>query len=226
MPPIQDSRSITRCPRCDVIGLMHADKSSAGKHSCLRCSGQFLERDQVQNVIIDEYGIDARMLNELAEFKGGRRITCPQCDHLSSPFVLRGFGLELCGACGGLWLDHGVILGLADLAAEPSSPHKSKEQVRLAVKASGAKQSQDPPMQPPSDHHLRRPRSGQGSSHLILLLLLTVEILLVFLLWNQTRGTFDKEVYLLLVGGLLTTGLIGFSVQRLRMRNFSKRDSN
>lgn len=202
MRTTEPSSPITRCPRCDVVGLLHPHSSSDGHYACIRCKGEFLCRDHVQTVIIDQYGIDARMLEELKAFKGGKRLACPQCDTQSSPFVLRGYPLELCGKCGGLWVDHGVLMDLATLvSSQPAEANESENPAPTVVNSTSNGKSEKP------NSLLKRKdpkaRSNLSLSHAVLLVLVAAELLFVLSLWSQGAAILNGALALTAVAAIL-----------------------
>jgi hypothetical protein len=53
------------------------------------------------------------MLGELAGFFSGTRLACAGCGGAMRPLRLRGVVVDLCFACGGLWLDRGELSRLS-----------------------------------------------------------------------------------------------------------------
>ena len=208
--------NVTRCPRCEVTGLLHAAPEASGHFSCIRCHGEFLNREQVQTMIIDQLGIDSKMLSELMQFRGGSRLICPQCETPSSAFVLRGFALELCGTCGGIWADHGVILELVN-APPPSAAAPMEESVAAEHSSRDAHhpRPQTAAAQAKARARLKRPVS-QTFFYFALALVLAVEVMFVFSLWKLESGTMDISSWLglllalaMLIGMLIVSRLFG-----------------
>lgn len=96
------------CPRCadtvlvDGVGALH-------EAVCPDCRGRFLDAEATTRVVVDELGVDRQLLHEIAEHFSGPRLRCPACPAAMRPLRLQGVLVDLCFACGGLWLDAGEL---------------------------------------------------------------------------------------------------------------------
>jgi len=102
--------TMATCPRC--IDPVLALKSGAWLEDvCGRCQGRFLECDTMLRLAETYLRIGAPMLRELCTH-GPRRIQCPGCGQRMTLTLLRGVQIDLCGGCGGAWLDSGELATL------------------------------------------------------------------------------------------------------------------
>jgi hypothetical protein len=80
-----------------------------GEDVCRSCRGRFLAAGLTERVVVDELGVDRAMLRELVTHFSGARLRCCGCGASMRPLRLRGVVVDLCLACGGLWLDAGEL---------------------------------------------------------------------------------------------------------------------
>ena len=87
----------------------------AGELHCGRCAGDFLDGDAARELVCGRLGIGEEVLRSLtAEFHlRGDALSCPDCGEGLSGCVLRSVAVDLCKACGGLWLDAGELYRLS-----------------------------------------------------------------------------------------------------------------
>jgi Zn-finger nucleic acid-binding protein len=94
-----------------------------GEAVCPRCQGRFLPGEVTDRVVVDELGIGRDVLRALTNFSAGRSLRCSGCGAGMRALQLRGVPVDLCLACGGLWLDAGELRRLsagrhAEIAAQ------------------------------------------------------------------------------------------------------------
>jgi Zn-finger nucleic acid-binding protein len=99
------------CPRCQT--LLSAGDGALLEDVCGRCRGRFLLAEVTERVVVDELGVDRATLKEIAAQFGGQRLACPGCSAPMRPLRLHGVLVDLCFACGGLWLDWGELRTLS-----------------------------------------------------------------------------------------------------------------
>ena len=98
------------CPRCRT--LLSAGDGALLEDVCGACHGRFLPAAATERVVVEELGVDRATLKEIAELFSGLRVPCPGCTTAMRPLRLHGVLVDLCFACGGLWLDGGELTSL------------------------------------------------------------------------------------------------------------------
>lgn len=99
-----------RCPRCPDAPLMPA-RGALHEDVCGDCGGRFLD-DQATLLLCERHlRVGPAILKDLTR-EGPRRLTCPGCRSRMTLTLLRGVQVDLCGGCGGAWLDEGELSSL------------------------------------------------------------------------------------------------------------------
>jgi Zn-finger nucleic acid-binding protein len=88
---------------------MTPDYGSLGEAVCSQCNGRVLGPDQTRTVLIEEAGLSADQIRELAELFGGEHLRCPLCSGDMSPVTLKGTPIDVCLGCGATFLDAGEL---------------------------------------------------------------------------------------------------------------------
>lgn len=78
---------------------------------CPECRGRFLDGDTTVRLFSERLGISREIILELAR-EGPRRLTCPGCSRRMTLTLTRSVQVDLCGGCGGAWLDDGELTTL------------------------------------------------------------------------------------------------------------------
>lgn len=112
-PSIHENRN---CPRCSTNGpvpLLHVEDGTLTLDSCRSCGGLWLDADEWKPVVGSVRSVQ-RPQGLPMDF---RRSDCPACGHAEDDagLVPRGLAgldeleIDICGACGGAWLDRGEL---------------------------------------------------------------------------------------------------------------------
>ncbi len=101
---------LLECPRDGEI-LATNDLPSLQYHSCETCAGVWLP-GRTLRAVLTRAGIE--------ELSGAPRGTgpapaCPECRQPTDPVDLRGIPVDVCPACGGVWLDGGELARIGNL---------------------------------------------------------------------------------------------------------------
>jgi Zn-finger nucleic acid-binding protein len=100
------------CPRCS--GTVLATHSGIWLEDvCGSCSGRFLDGDTTLRLCEQHLGISRSVLVDLAN-EGPRRLVCPACHKRMTLTLAKGVQVDLCGGCGGAWLDEGELTRLTN----------------------------------------------------------------------------------------------------------------
>jgi Zn-finger nucleic acid-binding protein len=99
-----------RCPRCPEAPLVTA-AGALHEDVCADCSGRFLDHEGTALLCERHLRVAPSILKELTR-DGPRRLRCPGCGSRMTLTLLRGVMVDLCGGCGGAWLDEGELSAL------------------------------------------------------------------------------------------------------------------
>lgn len=95
------------CPRC--AHPLAAGYGALGEDACGECGGHVLSPDLTRRVLLDEGGLDPRVIQQLAREFAGKKLTCSRCGQAMSPVTLKGTPVDICFACGTTFLDAGEL---------------------------------------------------------------------------------------------------------------------
>lgn len=95
------------CPRCQ--SALAPGYGALGEDACGECGGRVLSPELTKQVLLDEAGLDPRLVQELAQESGGKALPCPACEKPMSPVTLKGTALDICFPCGTTFLDQGEL---------------------------------------------------------------------------------------------------------------------
>lgn len=84
-----------------AAGALHEDV-------CADCGGRFLDQEGTALLCERHLRVAPSVLKELTR-EGPRRLRCPGCGSRLTLTLLRGVSVDLCGGCGGAWLDEGEL---------------------------------------------------------------------------------------------------------------------
>jgi Zn-finger nucleic acid-binding protein len=84
-----------------AAGALHEDV-------CAACGGRFLDQEGTALLCERHLRVAPSILKELTQ-EGPRRLRCPGCGSRMTLTLLRGVPIDLCGGCGGAWLDDGEL---------------------------------------------------------------------------------------------------------------------
>jgi|GEM_PF-1849671 len=98
------------CPVCPGQKLV-ANVGHLHESVCGHCSGRFLPRDAVEQLVGGEMGLSVADLRDRIGDK--RTQACPSCRTSMAPVMLDDTIGELCPGCGGMWLDSGELSALS-----------------------------------------------------------------------------------------------------------------
>jgi Zn-finger nucleic acid-binding protein len=107
-PPAVNVPVVGGCPRC-ASQVLARGTGSLNEDTCPGCAGHFLPPDAAHTLLVDHLGLSPAMLKELMAHFAGTRLNCPSCAARMSPVTLKGVHADLCGTCGGVWLDRGEL---------------------------------------------------------------------------------------------------------------------
>ncbi len=130
------------CPRCRAAPLALAF-GALREDVCPACRGRFVGAETVERIVVEQHGVSHAMLRELmALFASKERLVCPSCASKMSPVHLRGVRIDLCGGCGGAWLDAGELSRVSDGRFEELTPCAAHDDdARAAAVSAGAADS-------------------------------------------------------------------------------------
>ena len=103
--------SLHRCPRCPDR-VLASQVGAWLEDVCGSCNGRFLNGDTTLRLFEEHLRIGRAMLGELT-LDGPRRLACPGCGQRMTLTMARGIQVDLCGGCGGAWLDVGELAALS-----------------------------------------------------------------------------------------------------------------
>lgn len=95
------------CPRC--THALAPGYGALGEDACGECGGRVLSPALTKQVLLDEGGLDPRLVQELARESGGKTLSCPSCAKAMSPVTLKGTAVDICFPCGVTFLDGGEL---------------------------------------------------------------------------------------------------------------------
>ena len=102
---------MSRCPRCPDT-VLTARAGAWHEDVCAACNGRFLDGDTTLRLFEEHLRLGRDMLRELTR-EGPRRLICPGCGQRMTLTMARGIQVDLCGGCGGAWLDEGELQALS-----------------------------------------------------------------------------------------------------------------
>lgn len=76
---------------------------------CPSCQGKLLLRNQAQQLVVNELGIPPAEVTVALAQPGPRRLPCGSCGGVMAQVRLRGVHVDLCGQCGAMWFERGLI---------------------------------------------------------------------------------------------------------------------
>ena len=76
---------------------------------CPSCQGKLLLRNQAQQLVVNELGIPPAEVTAALAQPGPRRLPCGSCGGAMAQVRLRGVSVDLCGQCGAMWFERGLI---------------------------------------------------------------------------------------------------------------------
>ena len=103
--------SLHHCPRCPDR-VLASQVGAWLEDVCGSCNGRFLNGDTTLRLFEEHLRIGRAMLGELT-LDGPRRLACPGCGQKMTLTMARGIQVDLCGGCGGAWLDVGELAALS-----------------------------------------------------------------------------------------------------------------
>lgn len=123
------------CPACERQGVAVAlvPGASLDGISCPRCGGTHLPTVGSERLLCEELHLSRAALLELADAFGGRRFRCPGCSARTRALLVRGVDVDLCFACGGLWLEAGELEQLSDQRHRGGSVDRALARVRAPI---------------------------------------------------------------------------------------------
>lgn len=102
-----------QCPRCDALLV---------DNTCPRCRGRFATRAEVAGIV--DVDVDALVAHAAhaahAAQAASSGVSCPACVQVTRHVAHRGWLLDVCPGCGGVWLDGGECLERHGLSAPVS----------------------------------------------------------------------------------------------------------
>ena len=98
---------MSRCPRCPET-ILSTGAGAWREDVCATCNGRFLDGDTALRLFEEHLRLGRDMLLELTR-EGPRRLICPGCGQRMTLTMARGIQVDLCGGCGGAWLDDGEL---------------------------------------------------------------------------------------------------------------------
>lgn len=101
---------MSRCPRCPET-ILSTGAGAWREDVCATCNGRFLDGDTALRLFEEHLRLGRDMLLELTR-DGPRRLICPGCGQKMTLTMARGIQVDLCGGCGGAWLDDGELQAL------------------------------------------------------------------------------------------------------------------
>src|SRR5690606_11803944 len=90
--------------------------------ACSECGGRVFSAALTRRVLLDEGGLDPRIIQELARESAGKKLPCPTCGQPMAPVTLKGTPVDICFPCGVTFLDAGELARLSGGRHEEAAP--------------------------------------------------------------------------------------------------------
>lgn len=104
-----------KCPKCKTIELRPETYDDTEIDRCPRCSGMFLDRGELEQMVTNQAGADAdhpdfTVLSDKHDMMIGK---CPRCGVNMEPFMgPANMRLDKCPQCEGVFLDQGELAAI------------------------------------------------------------------------------------------------------------------
>ncbi len=119
------------CPRCPSSPLRRA-QGALHEDVCATCQGRYLDGDTLLSLCERHLRIGGDIVRELSQ-SGPRRLICPGCRQKMTLTMMRGVQVDLCGGCGGAWLDAGELSSLTRGGVNEVAPSSSSSSSSSSV---------------------------------------------------------------------------------------------
>lgn len=98
------------CPKCDIVMqqiIISEQNYSVTVDRCNICDGYWFDRYELEKVLDEEMKEGALQYEDCPENEADFR--CPRCNGTTETKNLYNIKVDLCLACGGIWLDKGEL---------------------------------------------------------------------------------------------------------------------
>ena len=109
----------TRMRTCHSCGVEMAEENLHGEtvDRCSRCNGIFFDRGELESIIklvrlFQSADLGENDIDTIPKTEKQRAVLCPEDGDRMSERDIGGITIDLCGRCGGIWLDNGEIITL------------------------------------------------------------------------------------------------------------------